>query len=62
MSVINGKYYMNPQVGRHLEEKGGKPSIARELHKPRNQPKNIKVDAALSPLFSAIPKRDLGKK
>jgi hypothetical protein len=51
-------YYMNPQVMRHLEEEGGKPSIAKEMHKAKNQPKNIKVDPSVSPLFNAIPKRE----
>ena len=61
MPVINGKYYANPQYGRHVEEKSGKPSIAKELKKSKNQPSNVEVDPTLSPLFSSIPKRDSDK-
>jgi hypothetical protein len=43
MPIINGKYHANPAYGRHIEL-GDKPSIARELKKPENQPKNIKLD------------------
>ena len=54
----NKRFHINPQIGRHLEEEGGKPSIAKEMHKAKNQPKNIKVDPSVSPLFNAIPKRE----
>jgi hypothetical protein len=43
MPIINGNYYANPAYGKHIEF-GTKPSIARELKKEKNQPKNIKVE------------------
>jgi hypothetical protein len=54
MPIINGKYYANPAYGKHIEF-GTKPSIARELKKEKNQPKNIKVEGQF--LLDLIPVR-----
>ncbi|HTF26083.1 MAG TPA: hypothetical protein VK937_19580 [Candidatus Limnocylindria bacterium] len=54
MPIINGKYYANPAHGNHIEL-GTEPSIARELKKEKNQPKNIKVEGQF--LLDLIPVR-----
>jgi len=54
MPIINGKYYANPAHGNHIEF-GTEPSIARELKKEKNQPKNIKVEGLF--LLNLIPVR-----
>jgi len=61
MPMINGKYYMNPQVGRHLEEKGGAPSIAKELDKTRSKIQKLWAEASEGSLLNMIPKIDLTK-
>lgn len=59
MPVINGNYYMNPAYGRHIEL-GKQPSLARELKKEANQPRNIPADE--EHLLDLIPRKDEKKK
>ena len=59
MPKINGNYYMNPEVGRHLEEKSGKPSVAKELHKSKKNIKKLWAEASEGSLLEMIPKIDL---
>jgi|HubBroStandDraft_1064217.scaffolds.fasta_scaffold79502_3 hypothetical protein len=58
MPIINGRYYMNPQVGRHVED-DGKTSFAKELHNTRSQIKKIWADASDGSLLSMIPEKRL---
>jgi hypothetical protein len=55
MPKINGNYYMNPEV----EEKSGKPSVAKELHKSKKNIKKLWAEASEGSLLEMIPKIDL---
>ncbi len=61
VSKKTGKFHINPQMQRHLEE-DGKTSIAKEIHKSRSKIGKLFADSSEDSLLGMIPKIDLSKK